>query len=217
MKTTKCILTLYVAVLSLCSIAKSAVSNGGFETGDLSGWNYSGTVGSVTNEYAREFLGLVQPPSGGIWYPSEGNYFASLWSTDSVGTDVSSLSQSFYAEAGDILQFDYFFDFGDYSPYYDWATGTLSWTGNSITLFEINTLGHELNDDENVDWTSIMYSLPISDTYTLGFTIADGAVPGSYESILGIDNVEVIPAPGALLLVGIGVGIVHRMRRQKIL
>jgi hypothetical protein len=214
MKTVRCFLILYVAVFSLCPIAQSAITNGGFETGDLSGWNISGTVNSVTSEYAREFLGLVQPPSGGIWYPSEGNYFASLWSTDSTGTDVSSLSQSFTAEAGDILQFDYFFDFGDYSPYYDWAVGTLSWTGNSITLFELNTPGHELNDDENIDWTKIMYTLPISDTYILGFTIADGAEPGSYESILGIDNVQVIPAPGALLLVGIGVGIVNRMRRR---
>ncbi len=217
MKTAKCIFVLYIALLGSFSISQGAVTNGKFETGDLSGWNSSGTVDTTMNVYARDYLGLSQEPYSGYWYPTEGNYFAALSSTDSDGTDVSSLSQTITANAGDILEFDYFFDYGDYAPYYDWSIGRLSFGENNITLFEINTSGNELSDDQNIDWTHLSYMLPFSGFYTLEFTIADGAVPGSFESILGVDYVRVIPAPGAIVLVGIGLSMLSKMKRRKML
>jgi len=215
MKGNKCIPILLGVVLCLCSAAQSNITNGGFETGDLTGWTATGTVAVVTSEYARDFLGLVQPPWDGSWDPTEGNYFVSLWSTDTAGTDVSRLSQTFTANAGLVLQFDYFFDFGDWAPFYDTAMATLTWSSSSVTLFEHNTLGYELLDDENIGWTTISYVLPVTGTYRLDFTTADGAVPGSVESILGIDNVQVIPAPGAVLLAVIGLGCAGYLKRGR--
>ena len=219
----KYIILLVMAIaLVWCTITLGNVTNGGFESGDLNGWSFSGagpdfTVdpfgdpGAVTFEMSRDFL----PPIAPDWTATEGNYFASLWSTDSLGTDVSTLSQTFSAPAGYSLVFDYFFDFGDIAPFYDTAMGTLTWPTGSATLFEHNTPGHELGDDENVGWTTISYSLPETAMYTLEFRIED--FDGTFESILGVDNVQVIPAPSALLLAAIGLSSLRWLRKRKTL
>lgn len=215
------VLTL-VAALCWCSIVLGGVSNGTFESGDLTGWLFSGSgpdysldplgdPGAVTFEMSRDFLGPVAPD----WTPTEGHYFASLWSTNGQDT-VSTLRQTFRAEAGERLRFDYFFDFGDVSPYYDTATALLTWSAGDVTLFEHNTAGHELGDDENVGWTTISYNLPVAGMYDLQFIVQDK--DASFESILGVDKVGVakIPAPGALLLAILGVGCVGWKHRRPV-
>jgi hypothetical protein len=211
------VLIVVVVGVSWCPLAAAGIVNGGFETGTLDGWSSTGPVSVFTEEYARDFLGLPQAPADGIWRPAGGDYFASLWSTDSAGTDVSVLGQTFEAPAGALLRFDYFFDFGDFVPDYDMAGAILVSPQGDTILLEINTPGYELGDDENIDWTTVSYVLPTTGIYALEFVAVDG--PGVFESILGIDNVriEVIPAPGALILGSIGAGILGWSRRRRVL
>ncbi len=192
----KKILILSLAAIAIVPAGAQFVDNGGFEAlPALSGWSTSGTVFRRDYELSRDFL----PPVRGDWEPTEGDYFASLWSTDSAGSNSSTLSQSFTAFAGQDLSFDYFFDFGDVAPRYDTAVATITGPEGMVTLFEHNTPGFLLDSDENVEWTPIEYTIPSDGSYTLSFRTVDFA--GDFESILGVDNVVLIPEPAALFAV----------------
>jgi len=243
MKCNKCIPIILGAVLCLSSAARSNITNGGFETGDLTGWTFSGAgpdytidplgdPGAVTFELPRDPFGLLSPQApftaSGLWEPMGGDYFASLWSVtiDEFGTPVevaAQMSQTFTTlEDRLLLEFDYFFDFGDWQPNYDTAVATLSLSGGgSVVLFEHNTLGNELLDEENLDWNHVVAPLATAGEYTLTFEVEDidGGLGYGLESILGVDNVNVvpIPAPAALLLGSIGMGLVALLRRRRTL
>lgn len=209
----------FAVALFICPTARAGPTNGGFETG-LTGWTATGTVAAVDWEFSRDFLGLPQPPLSGFWDPTEGAFFASLWSTDSAGTNASTLSQTFMSGAdGDVLSFDYFYDFGDIVPFEDPARiYVMDGLGNSVFDMTINDpfSGTGLGDDENIGWTGVSVVLPTAGQYTLGFEISDSI--GVFESLLGVDNVgltRIIPAPSALLLGGIGFYLVDWLRRRR--
>ena len=197
-----------VSLLLSTASAFAGVTNGGFESG-LTGWSTTGEVFDTDLEFER---GLFGEPD---WTATEGTYFAALFSTDNFGTDMSTLEQTFSADAGDILSFDYFFDFGDEEFFPDTARADLIGPSGSETLFEFNEGGGLfLGDFENFGWSSLSHALSDTGSYTLSFSIVD--FDGSFESILGVDDVQVavIPAPGAALLAMLGFGTVGWVKRR---
>jgi hypothetical protein len=199
----------------LGAIASAGITNGGFESG-FSGWTYVGNGGSsATNSLiARDPLHMgQQQPFSGEWAPTGGDHFAALWSTDSITQQGASLSQSFTASGGDRLEFDLFYDFGDFGPSTDPAFVSLRFGGQGFDLakFNMDAASH-LDDDTNVGWTHYSMLLPPSpdQTYELLFWISDSS--GSFESILGVDEVMVTPTPGSAVLLLTGMAMLRRRR-----
>ncbi len=201
-----------LVALLMGSGAAAEIINGGFETNDFTGWTLEGTGFVRELELARDFIPPIAPP----WEPREGRYFASLWSTNNdpnAPVRRSMLTQHFDALAGDRLEFDYFFDFGDVEPFYDIAVATLTWSGGKVVLFEHNTPGHRMGPGANIDWTTISHVLPVADRYTLQFETQD-AFSDLFESILGVDDVHlvIVPEPATALALPLLLACTRRRR-----
>jgi len=204
----------------MVGVTQANLTNGGFETGNFTGWTLSANANiGQGNQRAWVVTGYSS------WTPAEGSYFAEL-KTDG---DLSycTLSQSFTAATGDSLSFEYFFDYGDSGDWDDASYGKLlNATGGTVhTFFFWGEGGTLLDDNEKVpslgEWSLETYTFTADGTYTLTFGISnDGRA--SFDSYMGVDDAKlttpgVIPAPGAIVLGSIGVGLVGWLRRRRTL
>ena len=212
----KLIMICALAVLISAVGAQAGLTNGSFESGDLTGWSAivpSGASISVVTSHS-------DPGGTGVtsWGPTDGSAFA-LVKTDGPGS-LTQLYQSFYATAGADISLDYFWDSGDYVPFDDAATGKIlagAGTGGPVvtTLFSEN-INSDPADYWGTPWATVSYTFASSGVYTLLITNTNG-LDSILDSYVGIDNVNVIPAPGAILLGSLGVGLVSWLRRRRTL
>jgi len=216
------IFVLAIAVLSVGS-AQAGFVNGSFEDG-LNDWSIivpsGASVSAVTSHDDPSGPGGVPPVVLGVtsWGPTDGSMFAVV-KTDGPGS-MTQLYQSFYATAGANISLDYFWDSQDYVPYNDSASGTVlagMGTGGPVvaTLFS-ESIATDPGNYYGTPWTTVSYTFASSGVYTLLITNMNG-LDSALDSIVGIDNVNVIPAPGAILLGSIGLGLVNWLRRRRTL
>jgi len=202
------ITTVAVVVFSAAAMLEASPTNPGFETGDLTGWSTSIPSGASLTVVTTHEDALGRGTTS--WTAAEGGYFV-LLKTDGPG-NFTQLYQSFSAAAGDVLAFQYFWDSQDRFPANDVAAGRLlSGVGPGgpavATLFE-HSVWTDPDKYWGTPWTPVSYTFTTAGTYTVLFEVANG-FDGLLDSYVGIDSprspVTPVPAPGALLLAGMGI------------
>ena len=218
--------TLSICIVQTCS--GSVVVNGGFETGDLSGWS---SIGAVTIEDAS--LGFT---------PQEGTRYGLIQSHEPLSTSASvsnlesffgltlgtiqglssepvlqgsGLAQTVSVSAGDILTFsfnfatnndvipdDLFNDFSFFSaaPSVTKIADTFSSFGPSPSPFFAVATGFQ----------SISYTFPTSGDFTIGFGVVDVG-DQFFNSAIVLDSVSIstvvgpaVPEPSSMAVFAIG-------------
>lgn len=216
MKTVLQLAKIAVTGFALCGLTSQAdIINGGFETGDLSGWNTLGTV-NVSTGVTYGTSGTILPYSGS--YSAVLNTFnisaASLAAQMGVSeatleatngginaTNGSLLYQTVAATAGNSFQFNWNFVEQDYVPYDDWAFYGISFNGGPATLTKFASLatigpiqGVPANNTTLAGWNTLNVNITQTGNYTFYFGVVN-ALDTALDSRLWVDGVTAT-APG---------------------
>jgi hypothetical protein len=167
--------------------AGGAIANGGFESGDFTGWNVTipqlGTA-QVVSQYKS-------PGTGTTYDPVEGRYFAKL--TPGVTTDYTIVSQNFAADRGDVISGWAFFKSEDYMPFNDRSSVDIFLVNNMENRIVGTVFAASVSTAGNygaVPWTSWSYAIMAKAVYSVQARIINVGDP-SLPSVAGIDGIVI--------------------------
>jgi len=212
----------------------ASLTNGGFETGDFSGWSAIGPTSVVTGAFGTgptegTYQALMDNSSGSSSDASIESFLGiSAGSLDGISsgdaTQGSAIKSVFDVNAGDTISFDWNFLTNEVTPssFNDFSFVSITVDGVVQVLADTTASGFSSSGttyNEETGFNSFSYTLGTAGTLTLGLGVMD-VKDSSFNSALLVDNVTVSPVPlpaaaplfvGSLALLGF-VG--NRTRRK---
>lgn len=196
----------------------ATLTNGGFETGDLSDWTYTDGYVEVVTEAEDA---IATPPFGELFTATEGSYFARL--TAGVDLDVYTLlSQPFEVLVASSLSGNAAFLAFDYLPYDDDGFVRV-YSASTDQIVFASSVG-AAGDFGHTTWTSFTTGPLAPGSYTFEAGVRDRVELG-YSSQLLLDNIAItalptaaVPEPttwGLMILGFAGLGLMLRMQRTR--
>jgi hypothetical protein len=148
-------------------VGQPLTQNGGFETGDFTGWTLNGDGGNV-----NFVTGSFRIAHGDNFTPHSGSYAAALGEPSTLAY----LSQTLPTVAGQLYLISLWMDSPDGQTPNEFS---VSWNGNTLSDFvNVGKLG----------WTNLQYTVKATDSSTV---LQIGA--SDYSTYLGLDDVSVTP------------------------
>ena len=177
--------------IGMTGAANATLINGGFETGDLSGWSSYVPSGGIANVYS----------SLNGYSPQEGSYFAGL-KTDGPGS-YTQIWQDFFLDTGWEVSGKAAFDWGDYYGFWDNAWVKV-YSGATLVATPWSENGVGQPNYWDGPWTDWDFTASSAGTYTIKFGVANARDSGLDSWAYFDANVSTIPEPATMLLLGSG-------------
>ncbi len=183
---------------------QAGLLNGGFETGDFTGWTTNNGLSKVVSSKVVSTAGTPSGPTAfTTMTPTEGKFFALLPAGNKATTIFS---DAFDVKVGDKISFDWFFSAEDFKPWNDFASYSLELlVANTIISADILSMVDTVGNYGLTGWNKFSYVSPLDGDMSLKFWSVN-TKDNKLNSLLGVDNVSVtaVPEPSALVILGLG-------------